>query len=452
VVKETVKETVVVEGTPQVVEKEVTRVVEKEIQVTVEPTAVPQQKVIVRFAPWPGAPSREPQKAVVQAFNETYEWIEVQEEEMGGEGNHYQKLKVRAAAGVLPDCAFMQGSHDYVSFITAQLLLPIDDLIAADPTFVREERIAPVAEPIFKVLGRTWGLPNEAAAFGMYYNKTMFDEAGVDYPTPDWTWQDFLEKAIALTKGEGTTKQYGYIQSFDPFRTLVWVRTNGGRYFSSDEFPRTISTTAPEIVEAIQFCQDLVYKYQVSPVEGQGAAEAGGISFDTGRIAMNMEGNWRAPGWAPKLKDLGMEWDVAPLPKKATQTTWLSVDITPIFATTEHPQECYEFIKFWNREGQPYMLELWGRMPVIPTDEGKASFRVWMEDKGAKPLATDAFWSAWSNGWILPLSPAWPEINGEVLTPAWEEIFQVAGTSVEAKLQEVEPEAQAILDAKGQPS
>ena len=129
-----------------------------------------------------------------------------------------------------------------------------------------------------------------------------------------------------------------------------------------------------------------------------------------------------------------------------------SDDITPIFAVTEHPQECYEFIKFWNREGQKYMLELWARMPVIPTEESKAMFVAWMEEQGAKPLAGEAFWSAWDSGWIMPLTPAWPEINGEVLGPAWEEIFQVEGTSVEAKLHEVEPEAQAILDAKGQPT
>ena len=274
----------------------------------------------------------------MDAFNDSQDRVVIKEEEMGGEGNHYQKLKVRAAANELPDMAFMQGSHDYVSFVTAGLLHPIDDMIEADPNFVRAERIPPVAESIFHVLGKTWGLPNEAAAFGMYYNKSMFDEAGVAYPEPGWTWDDFLEKALALTKGEGATKQYGFIQNYDAFRSMVWVRTNGGRYFDSDEFPQTISVDNAQVVEAIQFLQDLVWTHKVSVAEGQFAAASGGIGFDTGRVAMNMEGNWRIPGWVPKLQDLGMEWDVAPLPEQAAQTTWLSVDITPHLRHHRIPQ------------------------------------------------------------------------------------------------------------------
>ncbi len=414
--------------------------------------AADEGPITLRFAPWPGAPSREPIKAVVDAFNDSQDGIFVKEEEMGGEGNHYQKLKVRAAANELPDMAFMQGSHDYVSFVTAGLLHPIDDMIEADPTFVRAERIPPVAESIFHVLGQTWGLPNEAAAFGMYYNKTMFDEAGVAYPEPGWTWDDFLEKAIALTKGEGATKQYGFIQNYDAFRSMVWVRTNGGRYFDSDEFPQTISVDSAPVVDAIQFLQDLVWTHKVSVAEGQFAAAAGGIGFETGRVAMNMEGNWRIPGWVPRLQDLGMEWDVAPLPEQAAQTTWLSVDITPIFAITEYPNECYEFIKFWNKEGQPYMLELWARLPVIPNEETRQLWVDWIDAKGIGPLAADAFWNAWDTGWVMPLTPAWPEINGEVLGPAWEEIFQVEGAEVARVLESIQPRAQAILDEKGQPS
>lgn len=439
---EVVKETVIVEGTPQVVEKVVVA--------TAEPA--PREAVTVRFAPWPGAPSREPQTAVVTAFNDSQDYAIVKEEEMGGEGNHYQKLKIRAAAGVLPDCAFMQGSHDYVSFIAAQLLLSIDDMIDADASFVEAERISPAAMPIFKVLGRTWGLPNEAAAFGMYYNKTLFDKAGVDYPEPGWNWSDFLEKAQALTGGEGSEKTYGFMQNFDPFRSEVWVRTNGSRYLSSDVFPQKISLTAPETVESVQFLQDLAWKYKVAPVEGQAATEAGGVGFDTGRVGMVMEGNWRVPGWSPKLEALGQEWDVAPLPFTTNETTWLSVDITPIFAATEYPQECYEFIKFWNKEGQPAMLDLWARMPVTPTDEGKALFAEYLANKGAAPLAADAYWMAWEKGWIMPLTPAWPEINSDVLAPAWEEMFLIEGTPVEETLAAAEARAQEILTEKGQPS
>ena len=98
------------------------------------------------------------------------------------------------------------------------------------------------------------------------------------------------------------------------------------------------------------------------------------------------------------------------------------------------------------------MLDLWARLPVIPNEATKAIWDSWIADQGIGPLAADAFWSAWDTGWVLPLSPAWPEIEGEVLVPAWEEIFQIEGTDVATVLASIQPVAQALLDEKGQPA
>jgi len=98
------------------------------------------------------------------------------------------------------------------------------------------------------------------------------------------------------------------------------------------------------------------------------------------------------------------------------------------------------------------MLDLWARMPVTPTDEGKALFAEYLANKGAAPLAADAYWMAWEKGWIMPLTPAWPEINSDVLAPAWEEMFLIEGTPVEETLAAAEARAQEILTEKGQPS
>ena len=44
-----------------------------------------------------------------------------------------------------------------------------------------------------------YGLPWIAQPVVLYYNKDIFDEMGVEYPNPDWTWDDFKAAAIALT-------------------------------------------------------------------------------------------------------------------------------------------------------------------------------------------------------------------------------------------------------------
>lgn len=415
------------------------------------PAAVPPAagRVTIKFAPWPGQPSRAPTQATVKAFNESQSRAVVVEEEMAGEGSVYDKLKVRAAANNLPDCAYMQGSNDYVSFVTAKLLLPIDELIAQDATFVRAERIPVLAEPVYKILGKTWGMPTDAAAMGMFYNKTLFNKAGVPLPKVGWTWDDFLSAAKALTQGDGPTKQWGYIQAWQLERTENWTMSNGAATFNGLQFPDKIQTSAPAYVEAMQFCKDLIWKHKVAPPQDQFSAATGGVGFETGKVAMCMEGCWRIPGWIPLLQKLNMEWDVAPMPKKVKSTTWMSTGVCPIFASTKVGKEAYEFIKFWNKEGQQFMLDLWARMDVTNSAAGKVAYKNWMDAQKIGPLAADAFWSQWAEGFFWSLSPAFPQITKEVTTPAWEEMFVTGTAEVAAKLKAVDAAAQPILDKIG---
>lgn len=61
----------------------------------------------------------------------------------------------------------------------------------------------------YNVNGKQYALPARTDYYVMFYNKDVFDAAGVAYPTNDWTWADFEEMAGKLTSGEGATKTYG---------------------------------------------------------------------------------------------------------------------------------------------------------------------------------------------------------------------------------------------------
>ena len=60
----------------------------------------------------------------------------------------------------------------------------------------------------------------------IHYNPRMFDEAGLDYPDPEWTWDDFLETAKALTSGEGGDKVFGFAIPYFNFGLTPWWHTN----------------------------------------------------------------------------------------------------------------------------------------------------------------------------------------------------------------------------------
>lgn len=74
--------------------------------------------------------------------------------------------------------------------------------------------------------GGVYGLPWIAQPVVVYFNRGLFDAAGVDYPTTGWTWNDFMEKARALTQdtdGDGQTDQWGFINnSWPPPYIFVW--------------------------------------------------------------------------------------------------------------------------------------------------------------------------------------------------------------------------------------
>ena len=71
----------------------------------------------------------------------------------------------------------------------------------------------------------------------IYYNTTMFDAAGIDRPSDDWTWDDFLAVAKQLTTGTGSSKVYGFVLPTYNFGLTPWYYTNGGSSATETERP-----------------------------------------------------------------------------------------------------------------------------------------------------------------------------------------------------------------------
>ncbi|MDQ3701054.1 MAG: sugar ABC transporter substrate-binding protein, partial [Chloroflexota bacterium] len=401
----------------------------------------------LRHVPWPGAVSRPAQTAVVEAWNKAHAGAPITEEVLPGEGSHYQKLTVQAAADQLPDLTFMQGSHDYVSFVSKGLLLPIEDQIKKDRAFDARVRLQPRSRDVVELLGHTWGLPVEAGTFVVFYNRGLFEEAGVPLPRRGWTWDDLLDRARRLTREAGGTQRYGYGQgnSFDRFEP--WVAQNGARAMDKVHFPATQQFDAPEVIAAVQHVHDLAWKHRVmATLPADPDAFAQGKGLWEGRHAMRQEGNWVVPDLAKNMKS---PWGMAPLPKGKKEATWMSIDVNVAFKTTKHPAVAYEFLKFINDEGQTSMIELWGRMPVTFKDEHKQTFIRYLKGHGVEDW--QVAWDAWESGYASHLSPAWPDITRELLAPAIARLFGPDGAAGNPAtvLKELAPRAQQLLTTAG---
>src|SRR5205823_3908233 len=139
-------------------------------------------------------------------------------------------------------------------------------LIKKDRTFNAAERLHPRSRDIVELLGHTWGLPVEAATYVIWYNRNLFEQAGVPLPTKGWTWQDLLDRAKRLTREVGGETQYGYAQGLNFGRIEPWIVQNGARVFDKIAFPTKQRFDAPDVIEAVQFAYDLGWKHRAMPV------------------------------------------------------------------------------------------------------------------------------------------------------------------------------------------
>jgi len=167
--------------------------------------------------------------------------------------------------------------------------------------------------------GGVYAIPQDTAPAGlMYYNKKMFDEAGLPYPTGDWSWPEpFLSICKKLTKKDKTGKVVRWAYSEDaPVQFVHFMFSNGGNWVDDTDHPTRFTMDTPQVLEAARFRYDLINKYHVSPGPPEVQAFAFGNNaeymFMNGQLAMMSSGIWQTPRL---LEKEGFEFDVVEFPK-----------------------------------------------------------------------------------------------------------------------------------------
>lgn len=160
-----------------------------------------------------------------------------------------------------------------------------------------------------------YGVPDNVQMMALYYNKDLFDKAGLAYPNADWTYDDVLEAAKTLTIVEGgETTQWGWdkgaLGAWWGAQTFGWAA--GSAWFDKVIEPTKFTVSDPRNVEGMQWLNDMVTVHKVSPDATQAAAIAQDVSlFQTGKVAMVADGTW----YMSSNTDSPFKWDMAPLPK-----------------------------------------------------------------------------------------------------------------------------------------
>ncbi len=225
------------------------------------------------------------------------------------------------------------------------------------------EKFVPSVLEIYQAEGKTWGLPFLTTGSYVYYNKKLFDEAGVPYPPIDWddeswTWDKFVETAKKLTKNTDDINkaQFGALGTVLNIEgpPMMWghIPWPEGTY-DTGYAPEGIQVANEKSAAAFNALHDLVYEDKVAPEPAAAAAldQLGG-AFAAGRVAMAMSGGWGHWSWKELINDPnGFCWGVAPMPKGAPDADIRTVIFTDPWVMTANlkPEEqdmAWTFIKF----------------------------------------------------------------------------------------------------------
>ena len=270
---------------------------------------------------------------------------------INGWADYWTMLDAAASGGTLPDTFWMHSNNIY-KYASNGMLLGIDDKIAASGKIDMANYPQGLVQ-IYNFEGKQYAVPKDYDTIGLWYNKTMFDEAGVSYPDETWTWNALYNAAKKLTKPDGS--QYGFLAALHSQEGYYnFVYQNGGTIITDD---KKSGYDDPKTIEAMEFYVNMV-KEGLSPLEFSDPQRAQDIQ--NGLCAMGLFGSWNLSGFVAN-EYMTENFDVAVLPSsnnggRASIFNGLG---NAIAHNTPHPEEAWKWIEYLgSREGQLRQAEL----------------------------------------------------------------------------------------------
>lgn len=284
---------------------------------------LPEGTTRVRFMAWGGSEEKAAYQAVINQFETDHPNVKVAYEIVPS-ANYTTKLQTVLSSSkteTYPDLFYLPGGQvmRYVLAGKVEKLTPYLDKAVENDGFDmnnvwEESGWAPYRfnTSTLRRLNQEddiWALPKDVGPYTMYYNKTIFNNAGISMSAATtWTWSEFRTKVKSLTSGAGVNKIYG-VSNVDP---EMVIGSSGAQYLSEDKRTLLIGSgdNNTKMTQSLQYLRDLI-------VDGSmpSSADLGGMNtaelFTSGRAAIYVNGPWAAYGF----KNLGFEWDIMNTPK-----------------------------------------------------------------------------------------------------------------------------------------
>lgn len=392
-------------------------------------------KTKLTFTMWGGESDQETYQQRLDLAKEKYPDIEV--ELIYVPEQYAQKVQTMIAGNTAPD--IMQLAEDVHIYSSKNQLASLNELVESADVDL-DERFGTVHNNYSRD-GNVYALPDRGGSLIVYYNKDLFDKAGLDYPTEDWTWDDLLSASQKLTVKEGDEiVEWGFGAGDWWPMWMSFMYQNGGGILDADGNP---IINSPENIEAMQFYVDLIHKHKISP-SNTDYANMGDIGSDQlfaqGKLAINFTGFWNI-GTAANVEELN--WDIAPLWKNKEAGTVPFGSGLAITNQSKHKEEAFKIVEFLtSEEGQLPIVENKQDAPANIAVLGSDAF---LEQEWANhPINVDTFAKSAEMIIDMPLTPEWNEMQkffGDNFAAVWTE-----NASVEEALNQTQKDLEELFN------
>ncbi len=388
-----------------------------------ETTATVQKEVTLKLG-LPGGYGITSQK-IVDSFKTKYPNVKLDIDEAPW-GDFVGKITTQIAGGNAPDVWFQENAVviGYGAKGAAEDLAPY---IQAD--IKSDDYVAALYSS--KVGDKVWGIPHGINPIALAYNKKIFTDANVPFPTDAWTYQDLVDTAIKLTKDEnkdGTPEIYGFLATAGITQGwFPWIKAKGGQILDP-----TLTKAAfddPKTLEGVTLWSDLVNKYKVSPTEAVNKALGGDFQiFGNNKAAMFFIQYSTANSIVNKnFPDLDYDTVKIPIGFDGKRVVPMVSNCWVIFskASQEGKDAAWLWIKnYLSEESQDIVAESGASIPLLKSSQAKlgtAAFKPANKEaftKGIEEAGTTLDENASWNQWRAEANPILVDILYGKVQPA----------------------------------
>lgn len=308
-----------------------------------------QKKQTIRFATWDSEDTLAIQQGIVDKFNAANPDLQVVLEAYGDDFD--TKLAAGFGAGDAPDVMYMWNYAHYKDGLEI-----LDPWVAKEPPSFKADFYKALLD-YNSINGKLLGMPIGYTTHVVYYNKDLFDKAGVSYPKGDWTWDDLLATAKKVANPSQKIYGFAFQQQPDPYDFEHYLWNVGVSYLGPDDtFNKGFKD--PKVKALLIKMQNAIKDGYAISVDGSGSRE-----MKTGKLAMFINGSWSIPS----LKDAKVNFGLCKLPsveKGKKSVSVVSVSGIAMYNKSKNKDAAWRFIKFWVSP-EANLMRLDHELPVL---------------------------------------------------------------------------------------